>query len=94
MIAAAAKTALGLLSDEKFLAEVRAKGDYVQKALSRLQAKFPVIKEVRGLGLMWGLELAQEGAPVVTGLPGTGPVAQLHPGQRHPAAAAADCRDG
>ncbi len=66
VIAAAAKTAVGLLSDEKLLAEVRAKGEYVQKALSQLQAKFPVIKEVRGLGLMWGLELAQEGAPVVT----------------------------
>ena len=30
-----------------------------------MQAEFPVIKEVRGLGLMWGLELTQEGAPVV-----------------------------
>jgi acetylornithine/succinyldiaminopimelate/putrescine aminotransferase len=30
-----------------------------------LQAELPVIKEVRGLGLMWGLELAQEGTPVV-----------------------------
>ena len=66
VIAAAAKTAVGLLSDEKLLAEVRAKGEYVQKALWQFQAKFPVIKEVRGLGLMWGLELAQEGAPVVT----------------------------
>jgi acetylornithine/N-succinyldiaminopimelate aminotransferase len=66
VIAAAAKTAVELLSDEKLLAEVRAKGEYTQKALSQLQAKFPVIKEVRGLGLMWGLELAQEGAPVVT----------------------------
>ena len=66
VIAAAAETAVGLLSDAKLLAEVRAKGEYVQKALSQLQAKFPVIKEVRGLGLMWGLELAQEGAPVVT----------------------------
>ena len=65
VLAAAAKAALGLLSDEKFLAEVRAKGDYVQKALSRLQAKFPVIKEVRGLGLIWGLELAKEGTPMV-----------------------------
>jgi len=65
VIAAAAQAAVGLLSDEKFLAEVRAKGAYVQKGLSRLQAKFPVIKEVRGLGLMWGLELNQEGAPVV-----------------------------
>ena len=66
VIAAAAETAVRLLSDAKLLAEVRAKGEYVQKALSQLQAKFPVIKEVRGLGLMWGLELAQEGAPVVT----------------------------
>ena len=66
LVAAAAKVAVGLLSDEKLLAEVRAKGEYVQKALSGLQAKFPVIKEVRGLGLMWGLELAQEGASVVT----------------------------
>jgi acetylornithine/N-succinyldiaminopimelate aminotransferase len=65
VIAAAAKAALGLLSDEKFLAEVRAKGDYVHQGLSRLQAKFPVIKEVRGLGLMWGLELAQEGGAIV-----------------------------
>jgi acetylornithine/N-succinyldiaminopimelate aminotransferase len=65
VLATAAKTALGLLSDEKFLAEVRAKGDYVQKALSRLQAKFPVIKEVRGLGLIWGLELEKDGTPIV-----------------------------
>ncbi len=65
VIAAAAKTALGLLSEEKLLAEVRNKGEYVQKALLQLQAKFPVIKEVRGLGLMWGLELSQEGAPVL-----------------------------
>jgi acetylornithine/N-succinyldiaminopimelate aminotransferase len=66
VVAAAAKTALGLLSDEKLLAEVREKGDYVQQALLKLQSKFPFIKEVRGLGLIWGLELTQEGTPVVT----------------------------
>ncbi len=65
VIAAAAKAAVGLLSDEKLLAEVRAKGAYVHQGLSRLQGKFPAIKEVRGLGLIWGLELDQEGAPVV-----------------------------
>jgi acetylornithine/succinyldiaminopimelate/putrescine aminotransferase len=47
------------------LAEVRAKGDYLQKALLKLMAGFPVIRQVRGLGLMWGLELAQDGAPLV-----------------------------
>lgn len=66
VIAAAAKTAVALLSDENLLAGVRAKGEYLQKALTQLQAKFPVIKEVRGLGLIWGLELTQEGAPVVS----------------------------
>ena len=66
VIAAAAKTAVGLLSDKNLLAGVRAKGEYLQKALTQLQAKFPVIKEVRGLGLIWGLELTQEGAVVVS----------------------------
>ena len=65
VIAAAATTAVALLSDEKLLAEVRAKGDYLQKALLKLMAGFPVIRQVRGLGLMWGLELAQDGAPLV-----------------------------
>ncbi|MGO9620444.1 MAG: acetylornithine transaminase [Desulfobaccales bacterium] len=65
VIAAAATTAVALLSDEKLLAEVRAKGDYLQKALLKLQAGFPVIRQVRGLGLMWGLELAREGTPLV-----------------------------
>ena len=65
VIAAAAQAAVGLLSGEKFLAEVRAKGEYLQKQLAQFQTKFAVIKEVRGLGLMWGLELNQEGAAVV-----------------------------
>ena len=30
-----------------------------------MQAELPVIKEVRGLGLMWGMELTQEGTPMV-----------------------------
>ena len=37
----------------------------LEKGLSALQAELPVIKEVRGLGLMWGLELTQEGTPMV-----------------------------
>ena len=65
VVAVAAKTALDLLSDPEFLAEVRARGGWLQEKLGDLQAEFPVIKEVRGLGLMWGLELAAEGAPVV-----------------------------
>jgi acetylornithine/N-succinyldiaminopimelate aminotransferase len=65
VVAVAAKTALDLLSAPEFLAEVRARGAFVQEKLKHFWSQFPVIKEVRGLGLMWGLELAQEGAPVV-----------------------------
>ena len=66
VIAAAAKTAFGLLSHPDFLAEVREKGDYLGQKAAALTKNFPVIKEVRGLGLIWGLELTQEGGAVVT----------------------------
>jgi acetylornithine aminotransferase len=65
VVAAAAKTSLSLLSAPEFLAGVRERGALVKKGLSALQAELPVIKEVRGLGLMWGLELTAEGTPVV-----------------------------
>jgi acetylornithine/N-succinyldiaminopimelate aminotransferase len=65
VIAVAAKTALDLLSAPEFLAEVRAQGGWLREKLGDFQRRFPVISEVRGLGLMWGLELAAEGAPLV-----------------------------
>jgi len=65
VIAAAANAALSLLSAPEFLAGVRERGAHLFKGLAAMQAELPVIKEVRGLGLMWGLELTQEGTPVV-----------------------------
>ena len=65
VVAAAANTALSLLSAPEFLAGVRERGALVKKGLLALQAELSVIKEVRGLGLMWGLELTQEGTPMV-----------------------------
>jgi len=65
VIAAAAKTALGLVSTPELLMGVRAKGQYLRNSLKLLKDEFAVIKEVRGLGLMWGLELAKEGTEVV-----------------------------
>jgi acetylornithine/N-succinyldiaminopimelate aminotransferase len=66
VLARAAQTALGLLSAPELLSGVRVRGQYLKNSLKLLQEQFPVIKEVRGLGLIWGLELAVEGAPVVT----------------------------
>ena len=65
VVAAAANAALSLLSAPEFLAGVRERGFLLEKGLCALQAELSVIKEVRGLGLMWGLELTQEGTPVV-----------------------------
>ena len=65
VVAAAANTALSLLSAPEFLAGVRERGAHLFQGLSALQAEISVIKEVRGLGLMWGMELTQEGTPMV-----------------------------
>jgi acetylornithine/N-succinyldiaminopimelate aminotransferase len=65
VVATAAKIAISLLSRPEFLAEVREKGEYLQGKLADFQSRFAVVKEVRGLGLMWGIELHQEGAEVV-----------------------------
>jgi acetylornithine/N-succinyldiaminopimelate aminotransferase len=66
VIAAAALASLCILCDPAFLAAVRQKGDYLQEKFQELKTRFPVIEEVRGLGLMWGMQLSQDGMPVVT----------------------------
>ncbi len=40
-------------------------GAYLREALRRLQGDFPIIKEVRGSGLLLGAELSAPGAPIV-----------------------------
>jgi predicted acetylornithine/succinylornithine family transaminase len=66
VITAAAKVSLGIISDPGFLAGVRDKGAYLGQKFQDLKSRFPVVEEVRGLGLMWGMQLSQDGTPVVT----------------------------
>jgi acetylornithine/succinyldiaminopimelate/putrescine aminotransferase len=66
VIAAAAKASLRILCDPCFLEAVREKGDYLRKKFEDLKNRFSVVEEVRGLGLMWGMQLSQDGTPVVT----------------------------
>jgi predicted acetylornithine/succinylornithine family transaminase len=66
VVAAAAKATVGLLSRPEFLAGVRDLGEFLRLRLAGFQSQFSIVKEVRGLGLMWGIELTQEGADVVT----------------------------
>jgi acetylornithine aminotransferase/acetylornithine/N-succinyldiaminopimelate aminotransferase len=65
MICAVALEFLNVLDDGKFLRNVQDRGLELRDALTRLTAKFDFIKEVRGEGLMIGVELSIEGGPFV-----------------------------
>lgn len=64
LVARVALEVVKRVSAPEFLAEVRFKGDRVRKALEALRSR-PSVKAVRGLGLMWGLELHTEAGPIV-----------------------------
>lgn len=40
-------------------------GAHMETALRRLQSRYPFIRDVRGAGLMWGLELDRPAGPIV-----------------------------
>src|SRR5229473_1047179 len=63
---AAALEFLNTVDDEKLLDNIRARGAELQAGLAELQQRFDFIREVRGEGLMVGVELSVEGAPFVT----------------------------
>lgn len=65
LVASAALATLGIISDPEFLAGVREVGAYFVSRLSELVKRYPFVKEVRGRGLMVGLELEIPGAPFV-----------------------------
>jgi predicted acetylornithine/succinylornithine family transaminase len=52
------------IADPAFLADVKAKGAALAAALGQLTL-LPKVKEVRGLGMMWGIELTETAAPYV-----------------------------
>src|SRR4051812_12475407 len=47
------------------LAQVNRVGRHFESRLRAIAAKHPIVREVRGAGLMWGLELSRDAAPVV-----------------------------
>ncbi len=62
---AAALAALDVLLEEDLPARAAALGDLLLGRLRELAARHPVVREVRGLGLMAGLELAVPARPLV-----------------------------
>ena len=65
MICAVALEFLKIVEDERLLQNIRARGAELRAGLDKLQAKIDFIKEVRGEGCMFGVELAVEGGPFV-----------------------------
>lgn len=57
LVCAAACAAIDVLMKEKLADRAAAFGGYFKAKLEELQAKYKIVKEVRGLGLMLGMEL-------------------------------------
>ncbi len=62
---AAALATLQVIHNEDLLEAAREKGKWLMDQLNQMKTGFPIIKEVRGLGLMIGVELDQPAAPVM-----------------------------
>ncbi len=57
---------LNIVEDQELLENIRARGAELREGLTKLAAKFDFVREVRGEGLMIGIELSIEGAPFVS----------------------------
>jgi acetylornithine/N-succinyldiaminopimelate aminotransferase len=66
LVCAVALEFLRIVDEEKLLQNVRARGEQLRAGLHKLGTKFDFIREIRGEGLMAGIELSVEGAPFVT----------------------------
>ncbi len=65
LVCATALEFLKTIEDEKLLENIRSRGAEIREGLAALSKKFAFIREIRGEGLMLGIELSVEGAPFV-----------------------------
>lgn len=65
LVCKAALAVLRAIEKNKLLKNAQVQGDYLKEKLLKLKDKYNTIKEVRGLGLMWGIELKKEGKELV-----------------------------
>jgi acetylornithine/N-succinyldiaminopimelate aminotransferase len=65
MICAVALEFLQIVEDEKLLENVQLRGEELRAGLQKLQTKHDFIKEIRGEGCIFGVELSVEGGPYV-----------------------------
>ena len=65
LICAAALEFLKTVEEDQLLENVKARGAELRSGLEKLAARFHFIREIRGEGLMLGIDLSVEGAPFV-----------------------------
>jgi acetylornithine/N-succinyldiaminopimelate aminotransferase len=65
LVCAVAHEFLKIVEEEKLLENIRTRGTELREGLAKLAAKFDFVREIRGEGLMIGVDLSIEGAPFV-----------------------------
>lgn len=65
LAAAASLATLKVIADEKLCENARNSGMWLQNEFKKISQTHPTVKEVRGLGLMIGVQLNQPAAPIV-----------------------------
>jgi acetylornithine/N-succinyldiaminopimelate aminotransferase len=66
LISQIARVVLDRVSSPEFLAKTREKGEHLEERLRELGKETSLVKEVRGVGLMWGIEVVGEAAQVIS----------------------------
>ncbi len=72
LVTAVARAVTESILNDGVLDNCRKMGDYFRGRLNELKNKYSVIRDIRGFGLVIGLELEVEGAPVVNACMGKG----------------------
>lgn len=65
LVCATALAVIEATEEEDLLAEAIKKGEWFKGEINRVKADYPEIKEIRGYGLMLGVELTKEAKPIV-----------------------------
>lgn len=75
LMAAASLATLQVISEERLCEAATQKGEWLKSAFMKLQKKYPSILEIRGLGLMLGVQFDKPAAPLVKSLMEKGVIA-------------------
>ncbi len=75
LMASAAVATLQVIEEEKLCQRATEKGEWIMDQFTGLQQKYPMIKEIRGKGLMLGIQFDRPVAPIVKSLMEEGVIA-------------------